>query len=247
MGAATFHAWGYDDFGPNLERVTKAFLDKVNVVFSVGMVQSPSDEISCLEVIPTDRFFERDAALQAIAKKEMPRLKLPRIDVLVIDRVGKEISGAGMDPNVTGRTERQSQFAGFQEIAPDIEKIVLLDITDAAHGNATGAGVADIISHRFANKIDFSSTYTNIITAKSFRMGAMPLYANSDLDAIRLAAAHSFLRDTSEAKIVRIKNTLMLEDIECSVGCMEEIAAHEDMEIVSEPYAWSFNEEGNFW
>jgi hypothetical protein len=247
MGAATFHAWGYDEFGPNLERVSRAFIENVNVVFSVGMVQSPSDDISYLEVIPTDKLFERDAALQAIAKKEMPRLKLPRVDVLVIDKVGKEISGAGMDPNVTGRTERQSQFAGFQEIAPDIEKIVLLDITDAAHGNATGAGVADIISFRFANKIDFASTYTNIITAKSFKMGGMPLYTNSDLDAVRMAVAHSFLRDTANVKLVRIKNTLMLEEIECSVGCLDEIAKHDDMEVVSEPYSWKFNEEGNLW
>ncbi|MCF0137339.1 MAG: hypothetical protein HUJ66_03130 [Oscillospiraceae bacterium] len=247
MGAATFHAWGYDEFGPNMERVSKAFMEHVNIVFSVGMVQSPSDNISHLEVIPTDKFFERDAALQAIAKEEMPRLKLPKIDVLIIDEVGKEISGAGMDPNVTGRTERINQYAGFREIAPDIEKIVLLDITEKAHGNATGCGVADIISYRFANKMDFASTYTNIITAKSFLMGAMPLYSNSDKDAILMAVAHSFLRDTKDAKIVRIKNTLMLEEIECSVGCLEEIAKHDDMEVISEPYSWEFNEEDNLW
>ncbi len=247
MGADTFHAWGYDDFGPNLERVSRAFLRNVNVVFSVGMIQTPSDDIGYLEVIPTDRLLERDAAMQEIAKNEMPRLKLPKIDVLVIDEIGKEISGAGMDPNVTGRTERRSQFDGFQRIAPDIEKIVLLDITDAAHGNATGAGAADIISYRFANKIDFSSTYTNIITAKSFRMGAMPLYANNDRDAIGMAVANSFLLDTSKAKIVRIKNTLMLEEIECSVGCLEEIAEHDDMQVISEPYGWIFDENGNLW
>lgn len=247
LGASTFHAWGYDEFGPNLERVSKAFLEHVNVVFSVGMVQSPTDNISHLEVIPTDKFFERDAALQALAKEEMPRLKLPRIDVLVIDEIGKEISGAGMDPNVTGRTERVSQGPGFQKICPDIEKIVLLDITEKAHGNATGAGVADIISYRFANKIDFASTYTNIITAKSFRMGAMPLYSNSDEDAIKMAVAHAFLRNPANAKIVRIKNTLMLEEIECSVGCLDEIAKHPDMEVISDPYPWTFNDEGNLW
>lgn len=246
-GAATFHAWGYDEFGLNLERVSKAFLEHVNVVFSVGMVQSPTDHISHLEVIPTGKFFERDAALQAIAKAEMPRLKLPKIDVLVIDEIGKEISGAGMDPNVTGRTERFSQGEGFRAIAPDIEKIVLLDITEKAHGNATGAGIADIISYRFANKIDFAATYTNIITAKSFLMGAMPLYSNSDKDAICMAVAHAFLRDPNNAKIVRIKNTLMLEEIECSVGCLEEIAKHDDMEVISEPYSWEFNEEDNLW
>ena len=101
-GASTFHGRGYDSFGPNLERVSKAFLQHVNVVFSVGMVQSPSDDIAALEVIPTDKFFERDAALQTMAKAEMPRLKLPHIDVLIVDEIGKEISGTGMDPKHHG-------------------------------------------------------------------------------------------------------------------------------------------------
>lgn len=246
-GAATFHAHGYDHFGPNLERVSKAFMQHVNVVFAVGLVQSPSDDIAYLEVIPKQKIIERDAALQVRAKQELPRLKLPRIDVLIIDEVGKEISGTGMDPNVTGRTERFSQEAAFRSLAPDIEKIVLLDITKAAHGNASGAGVADIISYRFVNKIDFASTYTNIITAKSFRMGAMPLYANSDKDAIELAMAHSFLPVPNDAKIVRIKNTLSLENIECSVSCIPEIQKHDDMEICSDPYSWTFNEDDNLW
>ena len=246
-GATTFHAWGYDNFGPNLERVSKAFLERVNVVFSVGLVQSPSDHISHLEVIPTERLFERDAELLKLAKNEIPGLKLPEIDVLVIDRIGKEISGAGMDPNVTGRTERAAQSAAFTEIAPRIEKIVLLDICDTAHGNATGCGLADIVSYRFVNKIDFSATYTNIITAKSFRMGALPLYANSDEDAIKMAAAHSFLRDISRAKIVRIRDTLSMQEILCSVGCLDEIAGRSDMEIVSSPEDWVFNAEGNLW
>ena len=78
------------------------------------MVQSPSDDIAALEVIPTDKFFERDAALQTMAKAEMPRLKLPHIDVLIVDEIGKEISGTGMDPNITGRTERFSQETAFR-------------------------------------------------------------------------------------------------------------------------------------
>ena len=247
IGCSTFHAAGYDEFGPNLERVSKAFLEHVNVVFSVGLTQSPSDKINHLEVIPTDKFFERDAALQAMAKAEMPKLKLPRIDVLIIDEIGKEISGAGMDPNVTGRTERYSQLAGFHAIAPDIEKIVLLDITEKSHGAAVGCGVADIVSYRFVNKLNLSFTYTNIIAAKSFQMGAIPLYANSDEDAIKMAMAHAFLNDPNNAKIVRIKNTLMLEEIECSVACLDEIAKHDDMEVVSDPYKWEFNEEGDLW
>lgn len=246
-GAATFHSRGYDDFGPNMVKVSKAFLEHVNVVFSVGMVQSPSDKISHLEVIPTDKFFERDAALQKIAKQETPGLKLPKIDVLIVDEMGKEISGNGMDPNVIGRTERPNQALAFQKICPYIENLVVLDITEPAHGNATGLGCADIISYRFVNKIDFASTYTNIITAKSFNVGKMPVYANSDKDAIEMAMAHAFLKDPNSAKVVRIKNTLKLEEIECSVSCLDEIAKHDDMEVISEPYSWKFNENDDLW
>lgn len=246
-GASTFHGRGYDSFGPNLERVSKAFLQHVNVVFSVGMVQSPSDDIAALEVIPTDKFFERDAALQTMAKAEMPRLKLPHIDVLIVDEIGKEISGTGMDPNITGRTERFSQETAFRALAPDIERIVILDITEASHGNGAGCGMADIVSYRFVNKMDFSSAYTNCITAKSFRMALLPLYGNSDKDAIEMAMAHAFLTDPNQAKVVRIKNTLKLEDIECSLSCLEDIKNDPDMTVTSEPFTWKFNEEDNLW
>lgn len=246
-GAATFHSRGYDNFGPNLVRVSKAFLEQVNVVFSVGMVQTPSDDIARLEVIPTEQFFERDAALQTLAKEEMPRLKLPHIDVLIIDEIGKEISGTGMDPNITGRTERYSQEASFRALAPYIERIVLLDITEASHGNGAGCGTADIVSYRFVNKLDFASVYTNCLTAKAFRMACLPLYANSDKDAIEMAMAHAFLKEPNKAKVVRIKNTISLEDIECSVSCLEDIKQQDGMTVTSQPFTWTFNEEDNLW
>lgn len=246
-GASAFHGRGYDSFGPNLERVAKAFLNKVNVVFSVAMVQSPSDDIAALEVIPTEKFFERDAALQTLAKEEMPRLKLPHIDVLIVDEIGKEISGTGMDPNITGRTERFSQEEAFRSLAPEIERIVILDITEASHGNGSGCGMADIVSYRFVNKMDFASVYTNCITAKSFRMALLPLYGNSAKDAIEMAMAHSFLTEPNKAKVVRIKNTLKLEEIECSTSCLEDIEGRSDMAVVSDPFTWSFNDEDNLW
>lgn len=246
-GASMFHSRGYDHFAENLERVSQAFMEHVKVFFSVALIQSPSDDICYLEVIPEKKTFERDAALQEIAKQEMPRLKLPRIDVLIVDEIGKEISGTGMDPNITGRTERFSQEATFRKLAPDIERIVILDISEPSHGNGAGCGMADIVSYRFVNKLDFSMAYTNCITAKSFRMALLPLYANSDKDAIEMAMAHAFLTHPNDAKIVRIKNTLKLEDIECSVSCIDEIKKHPDMTITSEPYDWTFNEEDNLW
>ncbi len=246
-GANLFHEYGFDNFGPNMERVAEVFLQKVNFVFAVGMVQSASDEIAMLEAIPPEKIVQRDAELQLIAKDEMARFKMAKIDALVIDELGKEISGAGADPNVTGRTVPDSQVPGFKALCPEITNVVYLDLTDATHGNATGVGMADVISYRLVNKIDFAYTYTNSITAKAFPFARMPIYANCDRDAISLAVAHSFIDDLSQAKIVRIKNTLHLEEIECSVAYLDEIAARDDMEVISEPYDWNFNEDGDLW
>lgn len=245
-GASTFHGRGYDSFGPNLERVSKAFLQHVNVVFSVGMVQSPSDDIAALEVIPTDKFFERDAALQTMAKAEMPRLKLPHIDVLIVAKSARK-SAYRHGPKHHGPDRTIQPGNGLPRLAPDIERIVILDITEASHGNGAGCGMADIVSYRFVNKMDFSSAYTNCITAKSFRMALLPLYGNSDKDAIEMAMAHAFLTDPNQAKVVRIKNTLKLEDIECSLSCLEDIKNDPDMTVTSEPFTWKFNEEDNLW
>jgi hypothetical protein len=224
------------------------FLKNINVVFSVGIVQNAFDDIGYLEVIPTNRFFERDAALLEIAKEDFPNItKIKDIDVLIIDEIGKEISGHGFDPNVTGRIDVVSQQAKFREIAPNIKQIVLLDITEKTHGLGVGMGNADIISYRFVNKLDFASTYTNIITNNYLRGAAMPIYANSDLDAIRIAVIASMAKDKSKVRIVRIKNTLMLSEYEVSEAYIDELRQRDDIEIISESNNWAFNEEDNLW
>ena len=182
-----------------------------------------------------------------IAKKELAQLWFKNIDVLVIDEVGKEISGVGFDPNVTGRTEVLSQQAAFRAIAPDIKKIVLLDITEASHGLGIGMGEADIISYRFANKLDFGQTYTNVITNNYLKAAAMPLYMNSDEDSIKLAVLTSMVKQKDQVKIVHIKNTITLDEIEVSTGMLPEVQDTNKFEILSEPYSWAFNEAGNLW
>lgn len=246
-GASTFHQYGFDDFCHNMERVSQAFLENVNVVFAVGLVQNAFDDIGWLEVIPTDQFFERDAALLEIAKKELAQLHFKDIDVLVIDEVGKEISGTGFDPNVSGRIEVISQQEAFRKAAPNIKKIVLLDITDYSHGLGIGMGEADILSFRFVNKLDFEQTYTNCITNNYLKSAAMPLYANSDEDAIKLAILTSMAKDKTKVKIVRVKNTITLDEIEVSVGMLDDVNNPDMFEVMSEPYNWTFNEEGNLW
>lgn len=175
----------------------------------------------------------------------MARFKFDDIDVLIINEIGKEICGTGFDPNITGRIEVISQQEKFREIAPNIKKIVLLDITDPSHGNAVGMGEADIVSYRFANKVDFSSTFTNVITNNYLKAAALPLYGNSDLDSIKIAVKTSMVQDNDKLKIVRIKNTLDLFEFEVSEAYIKEFSNRDDIEILSEPYSWEFDTDKN--
>ena len=247
QGAATFHSKSFDEFEEYLVAVSRAFMKAKNVIFGVGVTQNAYDLIGKIDVFPAEKIIEGDAAMLALAKEQMARLKLDAIDVLIIDEIGKDISGVGFDTNVSGRIEVISQQAAFRAIAPDIKKIVLLDITEHSHGNASGMGEADLISYRFVNKIDFGSTYTNIITNKYLKAAAMPIYGNSDLDVIKTAILTSIHADLDNPRIVRIKNTLMLEEIEVSAAYLEEIGKRKDIEILSEPYEWIFNREDNLW
>ncbi|GHV50712.1 hypothetical protein FACS1894168_2190 [Deltaproteobacteria bacterium] len=246
-GAATFHSKSFDEFEKYLVLVSQAFIKAKNVVFGVGVTQNAYDLIGKIDVFPPQEIIAGDAEMLALAKEQMARLKFDAIDVLIIDEIGKDISGVGFDTNVSGRIEVLSQQAAFRAIAPDIKKIVLLDITEHSHGNASGMGEADLLSYRFVNKIDFGSTYTNIITNKYLKAAAMPIYGNSDLDVIKTAVLTSIHANWDDPKIVRIKNTLMLEEIEVSSAYLEEIRGRDDIAILSEPCQWKFNSEGNLW
>ncbi|GFI62489.1 hypothetical protein IMSAG049_01673 [Clostridiales bacterium] len=215
-GATAFHMQGFDNFCENMVKTCDVFLANTNIVFSIGVIQNAYDDISEIEAIPTENFYEKDAELLARAKKEMAKFKFDEIDVLIIDEIGKEICGTGFDPNISGRIEVISQQDKFRAIAPSIKKIVLLDITEPSHGNAVGMGEADIVSYRFANKVDFSSTFTNVITNNYLKAAALPLYGNSDLDSIKIAIKTSMVKDLSKLKVVRIKNTLDLFEFEVS-------------------------------
>ncbi|MEA4815238.1 MAG: lactate racemase domain-containing protein [Lachnospiraceae bacterium] len=247
-GAATFHKKGQENFGKFLPELAETFMKGKKVFFAVGLVENAYDDICFIEAIPQEKIIEKDAELLVIAKKRMANLKkLGPIDVLIIDEIGKNISGAGMDPNITGRIEIWPEMPKFKELAPPIKKLVLLDINDVSHGNATGYGEADIISYRFVNKIDFASTYTNLITNTYLKAAAMPLYANSDLDAIKVALATSLYTDLENPKVVRMKNTLHVGEIEVSTAFLPELEKRDDIEILSEPYSWEFNGEDNLW
>jgi len=240
-GAATYHQHGMDTFPTLLPRVRDVNLSKRNVLFGVGIVENAHDQTAAIEVIPSDQIASREPLLQQKAKGLMPRLCFDEIDVLIIDEMGKNISGAGFDPNITGRNRRAVKW----DFGPKVKKIVVLGLTPETHGNATGMGGADIITMHLFREIDIPSTYANIITSMNLDGGAIPIVMNTEREAIQLAVKTVVRVKPENCRIVRIRNTLDLAQIQVSEPMLAEVRSRpEQLQIASPPAPFVFGADG---
>ncbi|MHC1746497.1 MAG: lactate racemase domain-containing protein [Negativicutes bacterium] len=238
-GASMFHMKGFPSFADRIPRVCEVFLQNAPVAFGVGIVQNAYDEISELEVMEKEQIMERDAALLQIAKEKVAKFKFPQIDVLIIDEIGKNISGNGHDPNITGR----SNSAGFESVL-DLKKMFIRGISEESHHNGCGLAMADVTTLKCVRSVDFDITWTNVITATMLNGGRIPIYMNNDKEALLVAIRTCTGIDFNQAKVVRIKNTLCMEEIEVSESLYEECKNRNDIEIISEPYDLQFDCDG---
>jgi hypothetical protein len=242
VGAATYHRHGMDRFPELLPKIRDVHLANRNVLFGVGIVENAYDETAHVELVPSDKLATREPVLQARAKDMMPRLCFDEIDVLIIEEMGKNISGAGFDPNITGRNRRNVQWSN----KPMVKKIVVLGLTRVSHGNATGIGGADVITMRLFRDMDVSSTYANVITAGNLDGAAIPIVMNNDHDAIALAVKTVVRVKPEDCRVVRVRNTLHLSEIEVSAPMLAEVKAQpERFEIVGPTHPWTFDAQGN--
>jgi hypothetical protein len=242
VGAAAYHTHGMDFFPELLPKVRDVNCRARHVLFGVGIVENAYDETAHIEIVPSELLATREPELQAMAKLNMPQIFFDDIDVLVIDEMGKNISGAGFDPNITGRNRRIVKWPA----RPMVKKIVVLGLTRVTHGNATGLGSADVITMRLYRELDIPSTYANIITSMNLDGAAIPMIMNDDHDAIALAVKTVVRVKPEDCRIVRIRNTLHLGEIEVSAPMLEEVRARPDrFEILEAPRAWHFDAQGN--
>lgn len=238
-GAEALHRQGFARFAEVIPEAGRVFLDNTKVLFGVAMVENAYDHLLHAELVPRDAIFERDNALLDMAKGSIARFLFEAVDLLVIDQIGKDISGAGMDPNITGRP--LTRLPGFED-APDIHRIVVLDLTDATHGNATGLAGADVTTRRLVRRMDWSATYVNIVTSGNIHAASTPLVANTDQEAIALALRGCPRLDPAKAKICRIRNTLELSDIWLSEPMLDEVRAHPRMEVIGDTFDAVFDD-----
>ena len=241
-GALTLHDKGFHKFKNIIPEAGKIILDNTNIIFGIAIVENAFDYPMIIELIDKKDIFEREKELLKIAKENMPRIKLKEVDVLVIDEIGKNISGEGMDPNVTGRPGSYL-YEGFNN-APSINKIIIRDITDVSYGNGAGIGMADLTTKKVVDKIDFVAMYTNSITATILGPSRLPVVLNDEKDCMIVALKTCF-KDKKDIKIARIKNTLELDEISVSTACLEEVNSRNDLEIVSKEYDIEFDENNN--
>jgi hypothetical protein len=227
-GATEIHFHGFEAFAELLPRIAGIIMGKLPFLFGVGIVENAYERTALVEVIPAETLMEREPALLTRARQLIPKLLFDEIDVLVIDQIGKNISGSGCDPNVTGRNNRHIPWVE----EPKVQKIVLLDLTEETHGNAVGFGVADVITMEIYRKLDIPSTYANAITATYLDGANIPVIMNTDEEAIRLAVKSLRRVRPEAARIVRIKNTLELTHITVSEPMLPEVEAHPQMKTI---------------
>jgi hypothetical protein len=240
-GASNLHARGFDQMAGLLPKLGEAFLRNAPVAFGVAILENAYDELMLVEVIKPQHLLSREKELLALAKRTLARLPVSSIDVLIIDEIGKDISGSGMDPNITG-TPGSGLTAGF--MAPPIQKIVVLGLSKRAHGNGTGIGLADVTTIRCVNQIDWGVTYTNCITATVVEPAKMPMALNNDREALVVALKTCARVSPATARIVRIKNTLALGELEVSENYLPELQGRPEISVISQPRPLDFNAEG---
>lgn len=241
-GAEHVHQDGFSDLGRLLPMIARVVFDKTNILGAVAVAENAFDQTCIVEGLLKEEIFEKEPDILRRSKERLGRIFFDNIDVLVVDRLGKDISGDGMDPNITGR------FAvPYMESEKKVQHIAVLDLTEETHGNCNGLGLADVTTRRLVEKIDVDCTYPNVVTSTVLCTPKIPLFAHSDRACIQIALKTCNYIDRENPRIVHIKDTMRLEEIEISQAMLEEARANEHIQILGEPHDWPFDEEGNLW
>jgi hypothetical protein len=240
-GADTFHAQGFDAFAELIPAVAAFTLSRAPIPFGLALVENGYARLRHIEAVSAADMDGRERQLRDEADALLARLPFERLDVLVLDRIGKDISGLGMDSNVVGR-----YYSGPTGRGTSIQRIFLRDLTDETEGNAVGIGMADVVHARAVARMDATKTYMNCVTAKTPEGARIALTAPSDRQGLDLALACCLRVDAARARIARIRDTKHLEWFFASEPLLEELRGRDDCEIRGEPADIRFDDADAF-
>lgn len=239
VGASLTHARGFGEMARMVPQMAEVALRAAPIRCGIASLENAYDEPFKIAVVPADRIMADEPALLKEARAAMPSIPFKRFDVLVIDRIGKDISGDGADPNITGRYPTPFASGG-----PEVNKYAVLDLTEGSTGNANGAGTADFTTVRLAEKMDLAGTYPNALTSTVARPVALPMVLPNDRLAIA-AALHTCNAVGRRPTLVRIVDTLHLERFWASESLLQEQKPEVYLETLEDPRPMSFDADGN--
>lgn len=241
-GANQVHRLGPGRMWEGIVSVARFMVKRAPILCGVGVVENGFEETARVRAFLPADLEAGDATLLEEARRLLPRLPVDELDLLIVESMGKNYSGTGMDTNVIGRMRI---FGVPEPPAPRIARIAVLDLTDASHGNATGIGLADVTTARLEAKIDRQATYLNCITSTYVQRAFLPMVAPTDRDAILLALRSLGLADPARARVARIRNTLELETLWVSGPVAEELRGRPGLTVARTARALRFDPEGN--
>lgn len=239
-GAEICHAAGPAQMSRRIEDLARVAIEKSNVIFGVGILENAYDETSKIVALPRDEILAREPGLLQEARGNLPQILFLDYDVLIVDEIGKNISGLGMDTNIINRFPTSAV-----KCEPTLQRIVVLDITEESHGNFHGLGLADVCTGRVFEKLDFNQTYPNPLTSRVPEASKIPMVMPSDLLAIKAAIQTCCDVDYNTIKMLRIKNTLKLDEIYISEHLLAQARLDSRIEIVGDLRPIHFAENGS--
>lgn len=229
--ALAVHRFGTKGLRDFMPLAARSILGRGNILMGLGIVENAYEQTLCVEAIRADEIPEREPVLLDLCRRHMPKLPVDRLDALIVDRLGKEVSGTGLDTNIIGRI----RIPGEPEPAtPAITRLIVCDLTEASHGNATGMGLADIVTERFRQKVDLAATNENIVTSTFLDRGKLPVVARTDWEAFQFAARTWGPVDVADAAIIRIKDTLHLGELLVSEAVYHQIRDRDGITLMGE-------------
>jgi hypothetical protein len=226
--ALEIHRFGVPGLRDLIPQCAEKIFGTGKILGGVAIVENAYEQTALIEALPAEAILSREPGLLNLARTLMPALPSDNMDLLIVDWMGKDISGAGMDTNIIGRIEIRGER---EPDRPRIKAIFTRDLTAKSHGNALGVGLADVISRRLYDKIDFQSTLENAYTSSFLSRAKVPIVAESDEQAVDIALRAGGAVAQGQEKIMRIRDTLRLDEIYVSEGLLGELRSQPNIEI----------------
>lgn len=238
-GADAAHTFGNASFATTMPAMARVLMaKKPGILGALGVIENERDHTCRIEAIPANVLEQRDAELLVYAKSRMPSLPLHQMDLLIVDRLGKNISGSGMDTNITGRHGTTAKNGG-----PEVYRLVALRLTEETKGNATGVGMADIIPRSLADSINFEYTYANVITSTNLTYVRLPMVLETEEDAVRCGIKTCTGRPGA-LRVVYVRDTLSIDKMLVSATLAEELRSHARCTVADTPVSLKFSSNG---